>query len=348
MNPHPAAAVAFATAAPAATVEVSNVETDLAALVFTEQTVRRGFVHLVARRLAAAHTADVLPAGHELLLAFDNDSGHSHVAVVEGALVWLDSWRNGGRLRVAGADQDGARAVADALVAALRPTAAAGKVRVEFAELVGGSRHVEIDARPWSEISHLYPAALVASMDRLVDYEPGDDDPRLLLWHGLPGTGKTTAVRALLDAWREWTDPVVVSDPETLLADGRYLRRVLLDADDDDQDRWRLVVLEDAEALLQARGGGPLVGRLLNLADGLLGQGLRCLFLLTTNQTVDLIHPALVRPGRCLSLLGFGALSAAEASLLRGAPVTGAMTLAEVMSREVDVVEAPLRIGGYL
>jgi hypothetical protein len=91
-------------------------------------------------------------------------------------------------------------------------------------------------------------------------------------------------------------------------------------------------VLEDAEALMRVRGGGRAVGTLLNLADGLLGQGLRCLFLLTTNQTLEQVHPALLRPGRCLSLLEFGALSAAEAAVLRGGPVARSMTLAEAMS----------------
>src|SRR5690349_20929157 len=115
-----------------------------------------------------------------------------------------------------------------------------------------------------------------------------DEARRLLLWHGVPGTGKTTAIRALLDAWRAWAHGVVVSDPEALLNDGRYLRRTVLNQSDDQEDdcdddagRWRLLVLEDAETLLHKGTAGRGMSTLLNLCDGLLGQGLRCLFLIT-------------------------------------------------------------------
>ena len=101
-----------------------------------------------------------------------------------------------------------------------------------------------------------------------------------------------------------------MTDPELLLKDGRYLRRPVLDHcddrdDEDDEDihgdrvdRWQLLVLEDAEALL--RKGHRLaaaMSMLLNLTDGLLGQGLRCLFLITTNEPLAAVHPALVPAG---------------------------------------------------
>ena len=151
---------------------------------------------------------------------------------------------------------------------------------------------------------------------------------RLVLWHGAPGTGKTSAVRALMHAWQGWARPVVVTDPERLLTDGRYLRRLLLDVHDevadDGEDRWQLLVLEDAEALLRKDTGGPAMSRLLNLTDGLLGQGLRCLFLITTNEPLAAVHPAVVRPGRCLAQVEFGPLPAAQASALLGRPVSRA------------------------
>jgi hypothetical protein len=48
------------------------------------------------------------------------------------------------------------------------------------------------------------------------------------------------------------------------------------------------------------------------LADGLLGQGLRTLVLVTTNELLRTLHKAVSRPGRCASEIEFDLLSAAE------------------------------------
>jgi ATP-dependent 26S proteasome regulatory subunit len=120
--------------------------------------------------------------------------------------------------------------------------------------------------------------------------------------------------------------------------------------DTEDAERWRVVVLEDAEALLHtSTKAASALGKLLNLADGMLGQGLRCLFLLTTNEPVGALHPALVRPGRCLARIEFTALSAAETAALLGRPVDRGQTLAEVMAaRAVATEEAAEAVGQYL
>ncbi len=222
------------------------------------------------------------------------------------------------------------------------------RVEVEFADASTGSRTVAVDVRPWPEVRDHYPDDVRDALDALTAHRPAPDAPRrLVLWHGAPGTGKTSAVRALLHAWRDWADAVVVTDPERLLGNGHYLRRVLLDVPDD--ERWRVLVLEDAEALLRKETGGPAMGKLLNLADGLLGQGLRCLFLITTNEQLGAIHPAVVRPGRCLAQVEFAALPAARAAALLGRPVDRAMTLAEVMTAAPVVTRSePVAVGQYL
>jgi hypothetical protein len=326
-------------------VDVSDGPPDLATLIFLRESESRAHRHFVTRDVTTSPELTRLPA-HDLLLSLDGDPGGDVVLVLDGVVAWLRSWRSGGRLHVCGPDAVSARKVTDLLLEAVAEPELPGQVEVEFADARLGSRHLALDVQAWTDVERLYPAQVATAISALVGHQQQPDDPRLLLWHGRPGTGKTTAIRALLDAWRDWTTPVVVSDPESLMGDGRYLRRILLDADDD--QTWRLLVLEDAEALMQVRGGGRAVGTLLNLADGLLGQGLRCLFLLTTNQTLEQVHPALLRPGRCLSLLEFGALSAAEAAVLRGGPVARSMTLAEAMSREVEQVGDPVELGGYL
>ena len=152
---------------PLAAAEVSSVDTELPAYLFLHELTSRGYVHAVVRDLPVAHTPDVLPEGHQLVLGVDNTAGHDHVALVEDCVVWLESWRRGGRLRVAAAHPEAARRVTEQLLSRLTPSSGPGQVRVEFADAQTGSRHIDLDVTPWPQISHLYPAAVVASMQRL-------------------------------------------------------------------------------------------------------------------------------------------------------------------------------------
>jgi hypothetical protein len=168
----------------------------------------------------------------------------------------------------------------------------------------------------WTDIRGNYAAANAAALDDLMKADPTLLEGRLALLYGPPGTGKTTLIRALADAWREWCTPEYVLDADRLLGDPEYLMRVLLDTDDDDSKRWRLLVLEDCGEFLRAdakREVGQGLSRLLNLTDGLLGQGLDLLVLISTNDELARLHPAITRPGRCFAQIRVGPLPYAEA-----------------------------------
>lgn len=307
----------------------------------------RGHRRLVTADLGRNAPDSVLPERAVVLHVVQGEAHRQLVAVLDDALVLLSSWRSDGTLTVAADHEPTALALRDEIKARVPVVKDERRVEVTFSDASTGNRTVPLDVRPWDEVRGHYPLDVAVALDQLVAHRPeADASRRLILWHGEPGTGKTSAVRALVHAWRDWVDPYVVSDASTMLQDGRYLRRMLLDADGED---WRLFVLEDAESLLHKQGGGEAMGKLLNLSDGLLGQGLRCLFLITTNEPVGALHPALVRPGRCLAQVEFGRLPARQAAELLGRPVARPMTLAEVMTAEpVQAVAPALRIGQYL
>ena len=199
-----------------------------------------------------------------------------------------------------------------------------------------------LDAAPWDDIAHQYAAGPRAKVSSLAAMGPPDGGGRLLLWHGPPGTGKTTAIRSLARAWSGWCRTLFVVDPARFLGESAYLMSVLLGADDHDEDGdapgWRLIVIEDADELLRAdakRATGQSLSRLLHVADGFIGRGLRTLVMITTNEALGRLHPAVVRPGRCLAEVEFPALSKAEAASLLGLDhaVDGDMTLAEVFEK---------------
>src|ERR687895_2764782 len=84
-----------------------------------------------------------------------------------------------------------------------------------------------------------------------------------------------------------------------------------------DDRLWRLLVMEDTGELLAADARertGQGLSRFLNVVDGLIGQGLRVLVLVTTNEEIRKLHPAVARPGRCAANVEFEPLSVAEAS----------------------------------
>jgi hypothetical protein len=204
-----------------------------------------------------------------------------------------------------------------------------------------------IDVARWEDVSRNYPRDVARLLHPMMKaaFRPADTG-RLVLWHGLPGTGKTSALRALGWAWRAWCDVHFVTDPERLFGEPGYLLEVLLGDDEADGDRWRLLVLEDTGELLTADAkerSGQGLSRLLNVVDGLVGQGLRLLVLVTTNEQVRSLHEAVTRPGRCASLIHFSAFAADEADAWltwHGHATCGAScTLAELFA--VAAGEAP-------
>jgi hypothetical protein len=114
---------------------------------------------------------------------------------------------------------------------------------------------------------------------------------------------------------------------------------------------WKLLMLEDAGELLTADARaviGQGLSRFLNVVDGLIGQGLRVLVLVTTNEEVRTLHPAVARPGRAAANVEFVPLASDEASawLERhgvAERVSGPTTLAALYARAAGLDPADAR-----
>jgi hypothetical protein len=214
------------------------------------------------------------------------------------------------------------------------------RVKLGFWHATGGgavNQERSIEAPEWAEVRGNYPGAAAEQLDRLMKTGPDAVNGKLVLLHGPPGTGKTTALRALGRAWASWCRTDCVLDPERLFADPGYLLEVVM-GEDEDERRWRLLILEDCDELIRGEAkstAGQALSRLLNLTDGLLGQGQNILIAITTNEPLARLHPAVVRPGRCLAQIEVGPLSAAEAQAWLGTSrsVPGPMTLAALYAR---------------
>lgn len=198
-----------------------------------------------------------------------------------------------------------------------------GKAEIEMwqeSNSGGYSRTKVIDVPSWAEVQRNYPSATADQLSRLVTTaRPSDASGKLMVWYGLPGTGKTTAIRMLMREWSSWCTHHYIPDPERFFNSVPYMASVLsVDSDEteDGEPMHRLVVVEDCDEFITADArhrSGNALGRLLNLSDGIMGQGSKVIILLTTNEDIMALHPALTRPGRCLAKVEFRPFTADQA-----------------------------------
>jgi len=158
-----------------------------------------------------------------------------------------------------------------------------------------------------------------------------NNEKGLILLHGMPGTGKTTYIRYLINHIKKkviYIPPNMVSclsDPELI--------KFLMDK------RNSVLVIEEAEGVLTKRdsGGGQAVANLLNLSDGLLSDIAKMQIIVTFNTDLLNIDAALLRKGRLIAKYEFKELESERAQKLAdklGVSINVEHTLAEIYNKE--------------
>jgi hypothetical protein len=246
----------------------------------------------------------------------------SQLAEGDGWTLRATRWANGGGyVEVVATTDDLACAVLDQATAGAEEELPEDDPRVEigfwhWAGTGARRRELPIAASPWAEIRRNYPTDAAGAFDQLLALDGDGLKGRILLIHGPPGTGKTTALRALAKEWRAWCQLDFVIDPEHLFSSSGYLIEVVM-GQGNDAKPWRMLLLEDCDELIRPgakASAGQALSRLLNLTDGLLGQGRQVLVAITTNEDLAHLHPAVTRPGRCLAQIEVGRLPQAQAA----------------------------------
>ena len=145
-----------------------------------------------------------------------------------------------------------------------------------------------------------------------------NDTKGLVLLHGKTGTGKTFFVRQLLKELSKTDKNILYFSPTMVdsITDPSLINFISVWANGN--DKKGILLIEDAEPLLEDRGTGRNIGitNLLNLTDGLLNDVLGIQIICTFNTELANIDSALLREERLIARKEFRPLSKEKAAEL--------------------------------
>ncbi len=175
------------------------------------------------------------------------------------------------------------------------------------------------------------------SKHELIIQNLSENKSGLYLFHGLPGTGKSSYIASLTS--NENIKKKFIYLPSIFISslDSPDLIKLFLENDNS------IFIIEDAEKLLVSRDTDSYspISALLNLTDGLLGQILNTQIICTYNTEKNKIDNALMRKGRLICTHDFTKLTIDRAKMLvtklnKNIEVKEEMTLAEIYNYETD------------
>lgn len=180
-----------------------------------------------------------------------------------------------------------------------------------------------------------YGSEFAKKYDKLVEKLKDTNKSGLILFSGIPGSGKTTIVKKLA---MNIDKKIIFVPPGTVdvITSPNFINFML-------EHRNSILLIEDAEKVVRSRdgeGGNPEgVSNILNLTDGFLGDCLNLFIIATFNTPREKIDKALVRKGRLVADHHFEELTADQANIILkkiGSKriAKEPMTLAEIYNEE--------------